>query len=135
MEKTLIDFLNKYFGQPNVGNTSENRGQCVGLIELWLNILGLSQIWGNAKDLIKNASSDRFTITYNNFDDYNQFPKPGDILVFGPSFGGGYGHCGVVLRANGYSFSLFDQNNPVGARPTITNYHNYAGVLGWISPK
>lgn len=136
MEKVLLDFINKYFGQANVGDTPENKGQCTGLCEVFLDVLGKNQphLWGNAKDLLKNAEAypAKFKVVYNDPNNYAQFPKPGALLVFGSTYGGGLGHCGLVVRANGYSFSLFDANNPTGSRPTLTNYHNYAGVLGWI---
>lgn len=137
MEKTLLDFINKYFGTPDIGDTLENKGQCVGLIEIFLDVLNLNtpHLYGNAKDLLTNAPTDKFEVVYNDPNNYDQFPPIGAIMVFGTSYGGGLGHCGIVVRANGYTFSLFDQNNPVGSRPTLTNYHNYAGVEGWFFPK
>lgn len=137
MEQTLLQFLNTYFGQKDVGDTPENKNQCVGLCEVWLDTLGVNtpHIWGNAKDLLTNAPTDKFEVVTNDPNDYNQFPPVGAILVFGKEYGNGYGHCGIVLRANGYTFSLFDANNPVGSTPTITNYHNYAAVLGWFYKK
>lgn len=137
MEKTLLDFLNKYFGVAGTGDTPQNKGQCVGLIEVWLDILNVNDphLWGNAKDLLNNADPAKFDKITNDPNNYNQFPVPGDVLVFGPSWGNGLGHTGIVVRANGYTFSLFDQNNPIGAHPTLTNFPNYAGVTGWIHPK
>lgn len=137
MEKTLFDFLNKYFGIANVGDTDQNKGQCVGLIEVFLDTLNINDphLWGNAKDLLANADPAKFEKITNDPNDYNQFPPIGAVIVFGPSWGNGLGHCGIVLRANGSTFSLFNANNPEGSRPTITNFPNYGGVLGWFYAK
>lgn len=137
MDQILLDFLNKYFGVANVGDTPENKGECVGLIEVFLDVLNLNtpHLYGNAKDLLENADKTKFDVVYNDPNNYNQFPPRGAIMVADSSWGWGKGHTGLVLRANGYTFSLFDQNNPVGSRPTITNYHNYAGWKGWLIPK
>ncbi|SRR6266436_1013069 len=135
MDCALLDFVNKYFGVANTGNTPQNKGQCVGLVSVYMDSLGIAHEWGNAKDLLENADLNKFEVIYNDPDNYDQYPKPGNIMVLGKTWGNGFGHTGVVLRANGYSFSLFDQNNPAGHTPTITNFPNYAGVSGWLNPK
>lgn len=116
------------------GDTAENFGQCVGLIELWLDNLGLNDphLFGNAKDLLNNANSKKFDIIQNDINNPNQYPFPGDILVYGSSWGAGYGHTGVVLFADGKSIILFEQNNP--GVPTIKR-ETYNGLLGWLHPK
>lgn len=137
MEKQLIDFINKWYGVANMGDTPENKGQCVGLSEVWLDTLGLNtpHLYGNAKDLLANADPSKFIKVTNDPNNYNQFPPPGAVMVFGSSWGAGYGHTGAILRANGYGFTQFEQNNPTGTRPTITNFRSYAGVLGWFFRK
>lgn len=129
---SLQDFINKYLGVP-CGNTKENFGQCVGLISLWMDNLGIPHEWGNAKDLLSNADTTKFDVIRNDPNNTNQFPLPGDIMVWDKSWGGGYGHTGVISSANGTSFDCFEQNNP-GA-PKINHHANYGGVLGWLHPK
>ena len=86
------DFLTKFNGQQNVGNTPANKGQCVGLIEEWIDNLGLPHVWGNAKDLLANADPDAFEVIPNTPDNV---PQQGDIVVFGSNFNNGDGHCGI----------------------------------------
>ena len=137
MEKQLLEFINRYYGELGVGDTPQNKSECVGLIEVWLDILGINDphLWGNAKDLLANADPAKFDIVMNDPNDYHQFPPYGAIMVAGLQWGSGLGHCGVVLRANGYNFSLFQQNDPVGSYPHIKDYSNYAGWEGWLIPK
>ena len=44
----LQDFINKYNGKGDVGNTPENKGECVGLVMVWIGDQGLPNIWCNA---------------------------------------------------------------------------------------
>lgn len=129
--KDLLDFIQQYYGVL-CGDTSANFGQCVGLIELWTDKLGLTHTWGNAKDLLNNADTSKFDVIKNDINNPNQFPLPGDILVYDSTWGLGDGHTGVVLIADGKSIILFEQNNP-GA-PVIKR-EPYRGLLGWLHPK
>lgn len=135
---TLQEFINKYTGQGNVGNTPQNMGQCVGLVSLWMDNLGVAHEYGNAKDLLTNADTNKFTITYNDFNDVNQFPAQGDIMVWDNSWGNGFGHTAVIVAADGTSFRCFEQNDITNSNPyglcEVMN-HDYTGVLGWLSPK
>lgn len=130
----LIGLLKKFFNIPNVGDTTENKGECVGLVMTYTDSLGLPHTWGHAKDLLKNADPNQFAITYNNLNDINQFPVSGSIMVWGDTWGKGYGHTGVVIFADGKLFSTLEQNNPVGHAPQ-TIMHDYKGVIGWFTPK
>lgn len=132
--KDFLSFILQYFGVANTGDTPENKGQCTGLIEVWLDALGLNSphLFGNAKDLLTNADSSKFDIIINKAGDTSQFPVCGDILVYGDQWGGGYGHTGVVLTADGNSIILFEQNNP--AEPIIRR-EGYNNCLGWLHPK
>lgn len=134
---TFSEFINTYYWQLNVGDTPENIGQCTGLCEKWLDNLTLNQphLFGNAKNLLANADPNKFVKVINDPTNYDQFPPVEAIMVFGEAWGNGYGHCGLVVAANGYRFCLFDQNNPLGSRPKLTNFPNYSGVLGWFYPK
>ena len=128
----LLEFINKYFGVANVGDTDANKGQCVGLIEVWADTYNTAHDWGNAKDLLANADPNSFDIVQNDPTNLNQFPPAGAIMVWGETWGGGEGHTGVVVAANGTSFACFEQNNPTGSAPIINYHPNYSGVLGWL---
>jgi hypothetical protein len=133
MDSKLQQFINTYTGIL-CGDTPENKGECVGLSELWMDDLGLNtpHEYGNARDLLANANTNNFDIIYNT---PTGFPLPGDIMVWGTSWGGGYGHTGVIVTADINQFTCFEQNNPTGHAPQINGHTNYNGVLGWLHPK
>ena len=139
MQDKLNEFIKQYNGVPNVGDTPENMGQCVGLIEKYLDYLGLNtpHLWGNAKDLLANADKTKLDVITNT---PTGFPLPGDIMVFDETWGAGFGHTGVVVKADVNSFDLFEQNNPAGSAPKILHHDHYVnannkGVIGWLHPK
>ncbi len=132
MPLSLTDFINTHNGIPNVGVNPEDRGQCTGLVIVWLNNLGLDIIYGNAKDLLANASSATYDIISR---DPSNFPLSGDVFVCGSSWGGGFGHTGIITQADTNSWTAFEQNNPIGHAPQILTHNNYNGMLGWFRPK
>jgi hypothetical protein len=132
---SLDAFIAQYFNKPDVGDTDGNKGQCVGLIECWIDALGLPHIWGNAKDLLTAADTTKFDVIHNDPKNLNQFPAPGDIMVWDATWGAGNGHTGVIVIADGHSFACFEQNFPTGHKPQIHTHDDYKGVLGWLRPK
>ena len=52
-------------GRNDVGDTSANKGQCVGLVETWIDVFGYPHIWGNAVDLLSNADPNFYEIILN----------------------------------------------------------------------
>lgn len=123
----LSEFINTYTGKQGVGNTPQNIGQCVGLIEVWDDNLGESHIWGDARNLVANAPMD-----YEVF--YTGVPHPGDILCFDGTYGNGAGHTGVVTDASPQGAMLFEQNDPLGSTPHL-KFYPYAHMVGYIRPK
>lgn len=134
----LRNFINEYQGKTGQGNTIQNKGECVGLVELYIDELHLSHIWGNGKDLFANADPSQFQKVENNPSDTTQFPPVGAIIVWGETWGNGFGHCGIVTDANGESFVSFEQNDLVPSDPNgacaIVSHPNYEGVTGWLIP-
>lgn len=130
MSQGLLPFVSNLLGVGAVGTTPGNRGQCVGLIELWYERNGLPAVPGNAKDLLADADGKVFRATINGPVNY---PAPGDVVVWGATWGSGYGHCAVVLAANSNRLVVFEQNDPEGA-PCLVATHGYGGVLGWLTP-
>lgn len=124
----LAQFIAKYLGQRRVGDTLVNEGQCVGLVEKWLNANGKAHIWGNAVDLLQNARTAPFIVTFNT---PLNAPKPGTIVCWDKTWGSGAGHTAVVVAANTSKLVVFEQNDPVDAGCLVAT-HDYGHVVGWI---
>lgn len=128
MASSLLSFVQQYLGKASTGNTPENRGQCVGLVEVWLAANGKPHIVGNAVDLLQNADPKAYTVTRNG---PTNFPPAGAVVCWDGSWGGGYGHTAIVLAASPMQLVVFEQNDPDGAAPLVAT-HSYAGVAGWM---
>ena len=128
MSTSLLAFVAEFLGLGNVGTTAQNRGQCVGIVEEWIADNNHPAIWGNAIDLPLNADRAHYAVIQNMPTNY---PAPGDIVCWGSSWGGGYGHTGIVLAANDSLLAVLEQNNPEGGHCTVAT-HDYSGVEGWI---
>jgi len=134
----VCEFISIYNGRTGIGNTPENKGQCVGLVSMWEANLGLDHIWGNAKDLFDNASKKQWTKTKNA---PSKYPVSGDILVFNKNAGGGAGHTGLVIGSNSQldSVTIFEQNNPGNVPGVACEVNTYKGdswklITGWLHP-
>jgi hypothetical protein len=127
----LHTFIAEYAGRPNCGNTDANIGQCVGLVECWIDALRLPHVWGNALDLLVNAPAESYKHILNTPTNY---PSPGDIVVWGGTWGNGYGHTGICVTGHVMEFTAFQQNDPIGSTPHIKLY-SYGGVRGWLHPR
>jgi hypothetical protein len=128
MDTLLTQFIENYLGKADTGTNAINKGQCVGLIEVWLEILKKPAIGGNAKDLLQNAPAGAYAVIRNEPANY---PGPGGVVVWDGTWGGGYGHTAVVVGANAQYLVVFEQNDPTGSAP-IVQTHGYSGVLGWL---
>lgn len=130
---TFQEFLNKYNGQMKVGNTPENTGECVGLVSVWIDNLGLPHVWGHARDLINNCDKSKYEVEYNT---PTGVPKKGDIIVWSSAMGGGYGHTAISTGSGDtVKFEVFEQNNPTGSNCHLRTYPNYNNVIGWFRGK
>ena len=129
---TFTEFVTKYNGQKNVGNTAENKGQCVGLIANWVDELNLPHIWGHAMDLFVNADEKFFQKILNTPD---AIPIAGDIIVWNKKFNGTVGHTGLATSTGTTStFECFEQNDPLGSACHMKTY-NYNSITGWLRPE
>jgi surface antigen len=125
----VAQFISAYLGVGNVGENPVNRGQCVGLVEVWLTANKKPHIAGNAKDLLANADLKDYKTFHNG---PTNLPPPGAIVCWDGSWGAGYGHTAVVIAANANRLAVLEQNDPTGA-PCVVATHGYQGVLGWIT--
>ncbi len=130
---TLKRFIKKYIGVRGVGNTKKNRGQCVGLVQVWIAALGLSHIWGNARDIFANASPNEYEKIENS---PNIYPIEGSILCWNSTMGDGDGHTAIVVSSDPKkdTVEVFESNNPLGNTPRIHTYFNWRGIIGWLKP-
>lgn len=107
-------------------------GQCVDLADDYVKSLyGLEPVRLNAIDWYRKGvpGFERIVNTPNNY------PAPGDLVVWGKSAGAGtgeFGHIAIVLVADASALITIDQNwnNLKMAYP---QRHDYTGVLGWLT--
>jgi surface antigen len=125
----LATFISKYLGAANTGENPVNRGQCVGLVEVWLTANGKPHIPGNAVDLLADADPKFYKKVVNI---PTNAPPPGAVVCWNGTWGGGYGHTAVVVAANVNALVVFEQNDPTGSPPVVAT-HNYNGVAGWLT--
>ena len=125
----LTAFIQQYLGKLNVGDNAVNRGQCVGLVEVWLTANGKPHISGNAKDLVDNADLKVYKTFHNG---PTNSPPAGAIVVWSGAWGGGYGHTAIAVAGNADKLAVFEQNDPTGA-PCLVATHDYSGVYGWVT--
>lgn len=127
------DFYNKYNGKAGTGDTSENKGQCVGLVEVfWDEIGGIPHVYGNAQDLYANAPTTSFTKIPNS---PTAVPQVGDVIVWNNGINGTVGHTGIATgKGDINTFECFEQNDPTGSAPRLKTY-NYNHVVGWLRAK
>ena len=129
----LQQFIEAWNGKSNIGNTPENKGECVGLVSVWMDTLNIPHVWGHAKDLFNNAPEAYFTKIKNSLD---KFVKAGDIVVWNNNMGGGFGHTAIATgKNNGDAFEVLEQNNPLYSPVRLYTYKDYTNVIGWLVPK
>lgn len=116
--------------QGSVANPAPNykyKGQCVSLIQQYLyKVFGKSfKAYGNAKDWSTNYPKSYFTKLSK-----SSKLQPGDVLVYGSNYGGGYGHIGLI-DVNG---KWYDQN---GVKKKAIGYKDkpFSGYVCVLRPK
>lgn len=98
-------FITDLNGKPGIGDTPQNMGECVGLIEVFLGRIKAPHIWGNACDLPANADPSAYSITTK--------PVTGDIVSWPAGWGGSsVGHTAIVV--NPTTQEVFEQNDHIG---------------------
>lgn len=124
----LQEFVDKYKGK-GVDFDGHYGFQCVDLYRKYVEeVLGIPQTpsVAGAKDIWdKCPGFEKVTNTPDGF------PKPGDVMIWGATYGP-YGHVAIVVSADVNSFTCFSQNDPTGALSGIKKYSSYKGVVGWL---
>lgn len=132
----MLDKARSYLGQTFIGTNSSDRGQCVGLVnKVVLDVTGLLYpLKGavGAKDLITctNTRPDLFTQVRNDPKNPSQLPSIGDWVIWGATWGNGYGHVSCVEVVSSVGFTGIEQN--FVANKVTRQQHNWSGVTGWI---
>jgi hypothetical protein len=141
------DFKTRYLGQSMVGDNSANKGQCVGLFEVYNDAQGIPHVYGDAKDIYASAP-DQY---------YDKLPadasiQKGDVFICGKPWGwdpnmivpgqstkGGYhGHIGFVDQPmQGQSFLGFEQNGVLATpnKVQLVFHQQRNGFLGFLRLK
>lgn len=116
--------------QGSVANPAPNykyKGECVSLIQQYLyKVFGKSfKAYGNAKDWSTNYPKSYFIKLSK-----SSKLQPGDVLVYGSNYGGGYGHIGLI-DVNG---KWYDQN---GVKKKAIGYKDkpFSGYVCVLRPK
>lgn len=119
----------------------KNGYQCVDVAKLfneevlWVNYGSI----GHAKDYFNNLPSTSFEKIRSNG---SNRPIRGDIVIWGSSWGRGYGHIAICLAYDDTGFYVLEQNGGTGGNSgtgsdaiRIHKYPNYSGVTGWCRYK
>jgi CHAP domain len=125
----LLAFITAEVGKAGAGTNSVNRGQCTGLVALWLAAEAKPAIFADGKDMLTAADPAVYTVTQNS---PKNFPSAGDVVSWNESFGAGHGHTAIAVQAGELRLVVFEQNNPDGAAPRLA-VHGYTAVQGWLS--
>lgn len=94
-----------------------------------INVVGGQRFTGNAKDIFGQQTG---VLTWVR-NAPQGVPTKGSVFVYGPTWGGGFGHVGVVLSADLNTVTLLEQN--VSAPRVTVGTHRYDGSIGWGIPK
>lgn len=128
---TTQEFFNQYNGK-GVDFDGYYGFQCMDLAEQYnKDVVGAPRLGGNAADVWDHYPTDKYDKIANT---PNNAPQLGDIIIWGRTVGGGFGHIAIVQTATISSFTSMDQNWPAGSIAHFQQ-HNYTSVLGWLRPK
>ena len=126
----LQEFGSWGLAQGSVANPEPNnkyKGQCVSLIQQYLfKVFNKPfKAYGNAKDWATKYPKEYFNKLAN-----NNKVQPGDVLVYGSNYGGGYGHIGLIDINKKY----YDQN---GIKKLAIGYRDtpFSGYVCILRPK
>ena len=114
----LREFRQWAVAQGSVANPAPNnsmKGQCVSLIQQYLYLVFGKPFaaHGNAIDWDRNFPKDYFTRLA-----ASSKLQPGDVLVYGANFGGGFGHLGIIDDEGQFLDQNGDRRLAVGRRAT-----------------
>ena len=112
-------------------------GQCFDLANVyWAKLFGHGLRGAGAADIPFQNDFTNEAHVYNNTQSF--LAKPGDVVVFPRTFGGGYGHVAIVISATINAITVIEQNwNGGGLSKTevaTRRTHNYEFPMWFIRP-
>lgn len=136
MDAQYQQFVASTIGRTDVGDTSGNHGQCVGLAEVWNDQLRLPHIWGDAWAMPDNADPNFFiVVTY--VPGYR--PPNYCLAVFPKGWGGSpVGHVAIVdPQTTAGRLWVLEANDKIGGGNGSVRRYNFAYPAGmkFIIPK
>lgn len=102
-------------------------GQCVSVSSQW----SFDNGWG---ELMGDTAYDIWLAGNPHFDKIPSYPKAGDIAFFGPGWGEGAGHTGLVVNGPVGVVSIFQQDDPDGSA-AHTKQYGINQPIGYFRPK
>lgn len=140
MNDKYNQFYNKVKGIPQEAEDPTNKDQCMDLIFVWCDFLGIDRasvrhdvaykVWNQPNDLTRKY----FDLIPNNPNDTNH-PVTGDIVVFNTTVGKA-GHVSICAPGtDGINLMSLDQNWGGAQYPRLISHARYSGVAGWLHPK
>lgn len=127
---TLDEFIRIFAGKQvdQDGFPPEQPFQCVDLVDRWSQFLGGPDMAGNARDYIGRSNAAFKWVPK------GQAPRKGDIVVWSPPMGGGYGHVGIFVDGNARNFRSFDQNFGGPFAKLVRHTADTVYVAGYMRP-
>lgn len=132
----FIDEARKYMWKTYIGTNASDKGQCVGLfnkvVQDTTGVLYPIQGANGAKDILtaNNTRTDLCAQVKNDPKNPNQLPSVGDWVIWGPTWGNGFGHISCVESVSVTAFTGIEQNYT--ANTVTRQQHNWTGVIGWV---
>lgn len=126
MQNKLDNFIREHKGE-TVTAQGGYGGQCVDLAVLWFEANDLKRVWANAKDWAQHGDNITPFMSWKG----ESKPQVGDLIIWGKTWGRGYGHLAIFMAGTKNNFRSLEQNNPVGANVRIKT-HNSAGITGFL---
>ena len=134
-QKQAVDWLNSEVGQYRDFD-GQWQAQCTDEFNFYYRFLTGRNPYDDgygvpgAKDLW-NVATSRFTKIG---DSASLVPQPGDVLIYGPSWGGGYGHVEMVVGVDANGCAIVGNNltgNPrLSAQKTYRTWAQMKGLVG-----
>lgn len=125
----LDQFFNTWNGRFVEELDPTNENQCKDLAQKYVKDV-LNQPYlplGNANLMFSLAQNDIYNKYVNTV---SNFPQRGDLVIWDSRYGK-YGHIAIVMSANLFWFTAFEQNDPFES-PCHLKRYSYFGVRGWV---
>lgn len=147
----VVDYAKSLVGQKVKVKSNPYGGQCVALIDHIVQHFSdgeMNLAYTNAKDCLVKAENEGMEVIYNNPNDPDLIPQPGDFVVLRFGASDPFGHILVCVSADRNGMVTVEQNidgwldengnglndqlEVGGGGYTRNHSRNYEGVIGWF---